>query len=726
MGVPAFYRWLSGKYPKAVVSAVDPGDDCDYSKPNPNGEFDNFYLDMNGIIHPCFHPDEELFPPTTFDEVFTAIFDYIDHLFRIVRPTKLLFMAIDGVAPRAKMNQQRARRYKSVKESRVAKIEEQRLRFEFEQQGKEVLPILEHSEVSDSNVITPGTVFMHKLSKALEYYIHLRLNSDPRWRNVEVILSDANVPGEGEHKIMSYIRYRRSSSCVPNTRHCLYGLDADLIMLALATKEIHFSILREDVIKEQKQEQLSTFLASTSEKEKPIFSSRQRFKTLLTDGRVIRKKTYEFINIWTLREYLELDMKPQSGCDVDVERIVDDFIFICFFTGNDFLPRIPSIDVHEGGIDLLIEVYKSIFKSVGSHMVDTCKLNDKNHSYINIKNVEKFILEVGTFESKIFEKRWAIRQKNIQKLLQEMSTDEDNGFMNVLSNNFTEDCALQMSSSRGITESKVRQKCNASSFKTAQVDNLVHSDIIENTREFKQKLKQLLRDKQDLYKNGFTDSDKVKLGQPGWKERYYKEKFSANNSKEMEDTRRQIVQKYVEGLCWVLQYYFVGVPSWSWFYPFYYGPFASDLKGLSCANLSFSVGHPFKPFDQLMLVIPPESAHAVPEAYRCLMENEVSPIIKFYPTDFEVDHDGKRYAWLGVCKLPFVDEGLLTSATKKLHMELKEEESERNSVKKTRRFVFDSVNRARYASLYSKVTRGCSSSGEGNNSIRRYRENSLA
>ncbi|KAG0485693.1 hypothetical protein HPP92_009772 [Vanilla planifolia] len=111
-------------------------------------------------------------------------------------------------------------------------------------------------------------------------------------------------------------------------------------------------------------------------------------------------------------------MKPQSGCDVDVERIVDDFIFICFFTGNDFLPRIPSIDVHEGGIDLLIEVYKSIFKSVGSHMVDTCKLNDKNHSYINIKNVEKFILEVGTFESKIFEKRWAIRQKNIQKLLQ--------------------------------------------------------------------------------------------------------------------------------------------------------------------------------------------------------------------------------------------------------------------------------------------------------------------
>lgn len=70
---------------------------------------------MNGIIHQCSHPnDEDVHFRITEEKIFADIFHYVEVLFRIIKPRKVFFMAVDGVAPRAKMNQQRGRRFRCV------------------------------------------------------------------------------------------------------------------------------------------------------------------------------------------------------------------------------------------------------------------------------------------------------------------------------------------------------------------------------------------------------------------------------------------------------------------------------------------------------------------------------------------------------------------------------------------------------------------------------------
>ena len=177
-------------------------------------------------------------------------------LFSKVKPKKLFFMAVDGVAPRAKMNQQRSRRFRTAKEAKE-------VREKAERKGEK----LPDEKAFDSNCITPGarrirvrcrrclshryfpgTVFMAKLSDQLRYFINKKITEDSDWRDVEVVLSGHEVPGEGEHKIMEYIRLSRAQHGYnPNVRHCLYGLDADLIMLGLLSHDPHFCLLREEV-----------------------------------------------------------------------------------------------------------------------------------------------------------------------------------------------------------------------------------------------------------------------------------------------------------------------------------------------------------------------------------------------------------------------------------------------------------------------------------------------
>ena len=130
------------------------------------------------------------------------------------------------------MNQQRSRRFRAAKEGQERRSDITRIKEEILARGGSLPKDDAKKEHFDSNCITPGTPFMHKLAKCLRYYIHDRLNNDPGWKNIQVILSDANCPGEGEHKIMDFIRKQRNNpDHDPNTHHCLCGADADLIML---------------------------------------------------------------------------------------------------------------------------------------------------------------------------------------------------------------------------------------------------------------------------------------------------------------------------------------------------------------------------------------------------------------------------------------------------------------------------------------------------------------
>jgi 5'-3' exoribonuclease 1 len=196
----------------------------------------------------------------TEEQIYTSIFAYVDHLFGKIKPKKLFFMAVDGVAPRAKMNQQRSRRFRTAKEARE-------VREKAERKGEK----LPDEKAFDSNCITPGlslscvnlrswrvdadephvmsgTHFMAKLSEQLRYFVNKKISEDANWREVQVVLSGHEVPGEGEHKIMEYIRLSKAQPDYnPNVRHCLYGLDADLIMLGLLSHDPHFCLLREEV-----------------------------------------------------------------------------------------------------------------------------------------------------------------------------------------------------------------------------------------------------------------------------------------------------------------------------------------------------------------------------------------------------------------------------------------------------------------------------------------------
>jgi 5'-3' exoribonuclease 2 len=249
------------------------------------------------------------------------------------------------------MNQQRSRRFRSTKENSEKQEEILSVRKDLESMGITLPPPKKHF---NSNCITPGTPFMIRLSASLRQFVHMRIANDPAWQNIVVILSDASVPGEGEHKIMEFIRRQRASPIYnPNIVHCICGVDADLIMLGLASHEINLNILREDFSQQRPVKcEICDQIGHT-------FKSCD-FSKNSNDTTQYRCK-YIFVRLDILRNYLERDFRMlQLPYEFDLERAIDDWVFLCFFVGNDFLPHLPSLDIYEGAINRLICIYKQV------------------------------------------------------------------------------------------------------------------------------------------------------------------------------------------------------------------------------------------------------------------------------------------------------------------------------------------------------------------------------
>jgi 5'-3' exonuclease len=331
MGVPRFFSWVNNNY--TVI--IDP-----IIKPN------EFYFDLNCLLHPkCFevageilkeNPDYDLIKNQDKLEtkMFNRIIEYMEEILDYIQPTDLIYIAIDGVAPMAKMKHQRLRRFKSVKE--------QEIRNQILSAHKN--PILQKWS---NCVITPGTNFMKKLSIIL---LKFSKNYQPKYNhssNLKIILSTSNTHGEGEHKIHQYMKEQANHE---KTR-VVYGLDADLLFLTMATELPKVYVFREAVHIDEK--------------------SNKKF--LMVDIDLLKQGIFE-------------EIKSKTSKELDLNSIINDYIMMGFLLGNDFLPNIPSLTlstIHPkitNGLDILLKIYPEF-------ITNNDYISKDNQSFINFLEI---------------------------------------------------------------------------------------------------------------------------------------------------------------------------------------------------------------------------------------------------------------------------------------------------------------------------------------------------
>lgn len=531
-------------------------------------------------------------------------------------------------------------------------------------------------------------------------------------------------------------------------------------MLGLATHEPHFRVLREDVFFQESKARTCRICGQKGHiAEACRGEAKQKAGDCDEKDKALAFKPFIWLHVSVLREYLEAELHvPQQPFRFDLERALDDWVFMCFFVGNDFLPHLPSLDIRDNGIDTLITIWRDNLPIMGGYVT--------KDGHVDLERTQFILDGLAKQEDAIFRRRRQAeerRQANAKRRKVEekgRSNDRYSGGGNSAgpdgrrgspdyntpapnSNNRAKpmnptiappDLPLFVPGKGSITKEEkamtydmvvnrssaykanLANKSAAATLKsklhgTGQVtDDSVNSadslvevpDPAEQTEPLKnieaemtpisalgKRKAELIEDDEistpgrstpDVSKaNGDSDElppDTVRLWEEGYADRYYEQKFSVD-PKDV-GFRNQVARSYVEGLAWVLLYYFQGCPSWTWYYPYHYAPFAADFVELNRMKLKFDKGKPFKPFEQLMGVLPAASNHAIPEVFRSLMSDEDSEILDFYPTEFPIDLNGKKFTWQGVALLPFIDEKRLLSAMATKYPLLSAEDVARN------------------------------------------------
>lgn len=650
-------------------------------------------------------------------------------------------MKIDGVAPRAKMNQQRSRRFRSAQEAKEKEQDKQELIKLMKQQNGGSLAIESTESIAkkafDNNSITPGTPFMDILASSLRYWCQYKLNTDPGWAKLKIIISDAMVPGEGEHKIMNFVRSQRvSPDYDPNTRHVIYGLDADLIMLGLATHEPHFRVLREDVFFQDGKARTCKLCGQRGhDAQNCKGEAKEKSGEFDEKDLPVTLKPFIWLHVSVLREYLAAELAiPDLPFRFDLERVIDDWIFMCCFVGNDFLPHLPALEIREHGIDTLTSIWKKNLPAFGGYIT--------KDGHIDLERAQCILDGLAAQEDMIFKKRK--EQEDRREANSKRRRLQNNGYAGrenrhdgkplrsghedpsrglalhpigsmpiaplkaithdmVVNRTAAEGANIANKSAASVLKERLKAGREAASTETPPNDS---TDAPPQSAPGKRKIS-AIEEREDHTanesqgtstpaENPEVPADHVRLWEDGYADRYYQLKFHRDPGDI--SFRKQVAHAYVEGLAWVLQYYFQGCPSWEWYYPYHYAPFAADFKAIAEANVTFEKGIISRPFEQLMSVLPAASRDNLPAVFHSLMTDEDSKIIDFYPEEFEVDLNGKKMAWQGVALLPFIEMDRLLAAVREKYALLSPEDTRRNGVGRDVLLLSDS-----HESIYDEI-----------------------